>query len=133
MNADSNRVERRAAQRFELHLPLTIRFGERTSVGFTQNLSSRGIFFYSEADLPDGAVVELTFTMPSEITLGDSMPVRCKGRVLRPACSQNGQRSGIAVYLDSYEYLPAEEYETLCQFVRISIASGEDARHPVHR
>ena len=33
------------------------------------------MFFYTEAELPEGAVIELTFTMPSEITLGESMPV----------------------------------------------------------
>jgi hypothetical protein len=94
--------------------------------GFTQDLSGRGVFFYAETALPEGAVVELTFTMPSEITLGENMPVRCRGRVLRASASQDGhshvgQRSGIAVQLDSYEYLPSNEPNA--HFVRVS-ASG---------
>src|ERR1035438_9832322 len=100
------RLERRGAQRFEVHLPLAVHFEGRTVHGFTQDLSGRGVFFYAETALPEGAVVELTFTMPSEITLGDNMPVRCRGRVLRAAgYSQGGQRTGIAVQLDSYQYL----------------------------
>lgn len=128
MNPDSNRMERRAAQRFELHLPLAVRFEGRTAAGFTQDVSARGIFFYSEANLPEGAIVELTFTMPSEITLQDSMPVRCCGRVLRIAPPQGGQRSGFAVRLDSYEYLPADQGELISQFMRISAAAAEGAR-----
>jgi hypothetical protein len=117
-----NRLERRAAQRFEVHLPLALHFEGRTVHGFTQDLSGRGIFFYTETAVPQDGVVELTFTMPSEITLGESMPVRCRGRVLRAGSPQNGQRNGIAVQLDSYEYLPAGEPGS--QFVRIAAASA---------
>ena len=72
--------------------------------------------------LPEGAVVELTFTMPSEITLAENMPVRCRGRVLRASAPQAGQRSGIAVQFDSYEYLASDK--PLVPFVRVSSASG---------
>jgi PilZ domain len=121
MSTDSNRLERRGAQRFEVHLPLGVHFEGRTVPGFTQDLSGRGIFFYAETTIPEGAAVELTFTMPSEITLGENMPVRCRGRVLRASVSQAGQRTGIAVRLDSYEYLPSEP---ITQFVRVSAASA---------
>ena len=125
MSTNPNCLERRAGQRFELHLPLAVHFEGRTVPGFTQDLSSRGVFFYAETSLPEGAAVELTFTMPSEITLGENMPVRCQGRVLRSSTSQAGQRSGIAVKLDSYQYLPSNEPPS--QFVRVSAASPAGA------
>jgi len=130
MSADPNRLEhcleRRGAQRFEVQLPLSVHFEGRTVPGFIQDLSGRGIFFYAETALPEGAVVELTFTMPSEVTLAENMPVRCRGRVLRASAalaghSQAGQRSGIAVQLDSYEYLAPNE--PIAHFVRVSAAS----------
>src|ERR1039457_5918887 len=46
MSTDPNRLERRGAQRFELHLPLAVHFDGRTVPGFAQNLSGRGIDFY---------------------------------------------------------------------------------------
>jgi hypothetical protein len=125
MSADPNRLERRGAQRFEAHQPLAILFEGKTVPGFTQDLSGRGMFFYAETTLPQGAVVELTFSMPSEITLGDNMPVRCRGRVLRSSASNAGQRSGIAVKLDSYEYLPSDQ--TMSHFVRVSGNSNAGA------
>jgi hypothetical protein len=115
-------VERRGAQRFEVHLPLAVHFEGQTVPGFTQDLSGRGIFFYAETALPDGAVVELTFTMPSEVTLAENMPVRCRGRVLRASASSVGQRNGIAVQLDSYQYLPSNEPSS--PFVRVSAAGA---------
>ena len=82
MSTDPDRLEhrheRRGAQRFEVQLPLAVHFEGRTVPGFTQDLSGRGIFFYAETSaermLPEGAVVELTFTMPSEITLAETWP-----------------------------------------------------------
>lgn len=134
MNTDPNRVEhcleRRGAQRFEMNLPLAVHFDGRTVPGFTQDLTGRGIFFYAETALPEGAVVELTFTMPSEITLAENMPVRCRGRVLRASSSHTddshvGQRNGIAVQLDSYEYLPSNE--PIAHFVRVSSSGAPGA------
>lgn len=105
MSTDPVQLERRVGQRFEFNLPISIEFEGRTFSGFSQNLSTRGVFLYSEAVLPEGAVVQLSFTMPSEITLADSMRVRCRGRVLRSAGATSAQGNGLAVQLDAYQYL----------------------------
>jgi hypothetical protein len=128
-----NRLERRSAQRFEVLLPLAIHLEGRTILAFTQNLSGRGIFFYAESPVPQGAIVELTFSMPSEVTLGESMPVRCRGRVLRAAPPQPGQRSGIAVQLESYQYLPTDECLPVSHVVRVSVPSPVDVARPLSR
>jgi len=120
MSTDPVRVERRCGQRFQLNLPLTIHVGEKTFSGFTQDVSSRGLFLFAEASLPEGTVVELTFTMPSEITLGESMRVRAHGRVLRSDSSQPGPRTGVAVQLDSYQYLAAPEAAATSELARVS-------------
>jgi len=122
MTTDPVRHERRSGQRFQLHVPLTIHVEGRTVPGFTQDLSSRGLFLFSEAELPEGTPVELTFTMPSEITLGDSMRVRGRGRVVRSDGSRNGPRQGVAVQLGSYEYLPAAENDAAAELARVSAA-----------
>ena len=133
IDAAPNRLERRSAQRFEVLLPLAVHFEGRTIPAFTQNLSGRGIFFYAESAIPEGAVVELTFSMPSEVTLGERMPVRCRGRVLRAAPPQAGQRNGIAVQFESYEYLPADECLPVPHVVRASVPSPAEAMRPVSR
>ena len=120
MNTDPVQVERRVGQRFEFNLPVSIEFEGRTFSGFSQNLSTRGLFLYSEASLPEGAVVQLIFTMPSEITLTESMRVRCRGRVLRSAGSTSAQGNGLAVQLDSYDYLDTPTSDSSVELTRAS-------------
>jgi len=114
MTTSPTRVERRAGQRFPYLLPLSLRVSASSleAVGVTQDLSSRGVFFLTDAPLTEGMEIELTLQMPSEITLGESMRVRCRGHVLRvvkPPQDVSGAQSkiGVAVRLEGYEYLPA--------------------------
>jgi hypothetical protein len=111
------RVERRIGQRFPYLLPVSFR-DESTGIeglGFTQDLSSRGVLFLTDARLREGAEIELTLNMPSQITLGDDMRVRCRGRILRilrPALKMSDgshppeTKIAVAVRFDRYEYLP---------------------------
>jgi PilZ domain len=129
------RVERRVGQRFSYLLPLSLRDCSTSieGVGFTQDLSSRGVFFFTDAPLQEGAEIEITLRMPSEITLGANMRVRCRGhilRVLKPVASTQVASSavraetkaetkiGVAVRLEGYEYLP--ESPESSSFARVS-------------
>src|SRR5271163_4523532 len=117
MTATPVRVERRVGQRFSYLLAVSFRqIGSGTEgLGFTQDLSSRGVFFFTDAALQVGAEIELTLRMPAEITLGESMPVRCRGRILRvvgPATAHESSgasraetKIGVAVRIEGYEYL----------------------------
>ncbi len=135
-------VERRIGQRFAFNLPVSLR-DVATAVeglGFTQDLSSRGAFLFTDMALSEGAEIELTLKMPSEITLGESMRVRCRGQVLRiikpadkswkPATSAE-TKIGVAVCLKGYEYLP-ETKDGPAEFRRISALHGpSETERPV--
>src|SRR5262249_51308608 len=105
MNTEQVRVERRAAHRFDFQLPISIRLvdGTREGSGFTQDLSARGVFFYTEFPLTEGDAVELTLMMPSEITLTEAMRVRCRGKVIRKTQLSGAIQTGVAVVLEGYE------------------------------
>jgi len=124
MSNEQVRLERRAAQRFDFHLPVSVRLAgtDIEGSGFTQNLSGRGAFFYTEFPLSEGNAVELTLVMPSEITLAENMRVRCRGRVTRVLQPAAGSKFGVAVQLEGYEFLPEAEtaIEASGSFERIS-------------
>lgn len=137
MNIPPVSVERRVGQRFPYSLAVSV-FEPSSSlkgVGFTQDLSSRGAFFFTEVPLAQGSEVELTLQMPSEITLGESMPVRCRARVLRVvtpsgagAAGVDGRKIGVAVRLEHYEYLAAQpEFATAHTRVSSVQSEHEDA------
>jgi len=126
-------VERRIGQRFAFNLPVSLRDVATSAegLGFTQDLGSRGAFLFTDMALREGAEVELTLKMPSEITLGQNMRVRCRGHVLRivkPAdltkssetlTKSSETKIGVAVCLKGYEYLPETE-DGSAEFRRIS-------------
>ncbi|HWW15545.1 MAG TPA: PilZ domain-containing protein [Candidatus Dormibacteraeota bacterium] len=135
MNNPPVGVERRIGQRFAFNLPVSLRDVATATegLGFTQDLSSRGAFFFTDMALNEGAEVELTLRMPSEITLGENMRVRCRGRVLRVITADNKSpetKIGVAVCLKGYEYLP-ETVDGTAEFRRISaLHSPSEAERP---
>ena len=122
MSTDQVHLERRASQRFDFQLPVGIRLAgtEREGCGFTQDLSGRGAFFYTDFQVAEGDAVELTFMMPAEITLTENMRVRCRGRVTRVLPAQS--KFGVAVHLEGYEYLSEAESaaQVSASFPRVS-------------
>lgn len=121
MSTDQIYLERRASQRFDFQLPVGLRLAgtDREGCGFTQDLSGRGAFFYTDFQVAEGDMVELTFVMPSEITLTEKMRVRCRARVTRVQTVDS--KFGVAVHLEGYEYLSeAEAAQASATFPRIT-------------
>jgi hypothetical protein len=106
MNTDQLHLERRAAQRFPFQLTVAIRLtgSNVQGSGFTQDLSARGALLYTDLMPSEGEAIELTLIMPSEITLAESMPVCCKGKVVRVTALEN--KYAVAVHIEKYEFLP---------------------------
>src|ERR671930_206599 len=98
MNTTPDCVERRCGQRFNVQIPVSVRLSgsPHESSGFTQDLSSRGVFFFTDYPLAVGEAIQVTLQMPSFITLGESMRVRCQGTVLRVVQPSVGTRLGVA-------------------------------------
>jgi len=102
-------LERRARQRFDFNLPVSLALNDnRRGSAFTQNLSARGLFLCTDLRLMEGETLELTLTMPAEVTLAETMRVRCQGKVLRVMPAGSEPKSFAAIHLEKYEYLPQE-------------------------
>jgi PilZ domain-containing protein len=117
--------ERRSRQRFDFQIPISIRVNgsDHDEPAFTQDLSARGVFLYTDCFVEAGSAVELTFMMPSEITLAGSMRVRCRGKVLRVVHRDAVKNKvGMAIELLGYEYLThkPDETQNRSDFDRIS-------------
>ena len=97
-----NGVERRAARRFSMMLPLRVRFSAGDEIaekpGETRDVSFRGLYFLIEANLESGSSIEFVLTLPQQITLAGDVHIRCYARVLR-VDSHNGRR-GVAARIE---------------------------------
>jgi predicted lipoprotein len=53
-----------------------------------------------------GTGIEFTLTLPPEITLTESICVRCKGKVVRVEDTARDGKVAVAAVIDEYEFLP---------------------------
>jgi hypothetical protein len=99
--------DKRATRRFALRLPVTVRYGEDTQDhdAQTRDVSARGICFYINSAIQAGAGIDFTLTLPPEITLTESIRVRCRGRVVRVEGGGSNGRMAVAAVIDEYEFL----------------------------
>lgn len=102
-------LERRARQRFDMNLAVSLALADgRRGSAFTQNLNARGLFLCTDLRLTEGERLELALTMPSEVTLAETMRVRCQGKVLRVISVGSEPKCFAAIQLEKYEYLSQE-------------------------
>jgi hypothetical protein len=107
MATSATKADQRTSRRFALKLPVSIRCEDgklREVPAETRDLSAQGVFFYTGTDVSQGSKVEFTLTLPPEITLTESIRVRCRGRVIR--IDHADPRTGIAAIIEQYDFVP---------------------------
>lgn len=102
--------DKRVTRRFALRLPVSVRHGGHERAAQTRDVSARGICFYLDSTIEPGSAIDFTLTLPPEITLTESIRVRCKGHVVRaekvdPAADLTAATSSVAAVIDEYEFL----------------------------
>ena len=106
--AESQQQEKRATRRFALRLPVSVTYsdnGGQEKTAQTRDVSARGICFYVDSAVEAGSNIEFTLTLPPEITLTESIHVRCKGRVVRVDNAAGSGKMAVAAVIDDYEFL----------------------------
>ena len=98
--------EKRNTRRFALRLPVTVnQNGDNGQTAQTRDVSARGVCFYMDSSVAAGSQIEFTLTLPPEITLTESIRVRCKGKVVRVEDGESNEKVAVAAVIDEYEFL----------------------------
>jgi hypothetical protein len=107
-------TERRTARRYDLTLPISIRFAAESLVtrqdGRTRDISTRGLYFVVTRDLEAGSEVDITLTLPADITRGGDVFVRAQGKVVRVErrLEDGESRMGVAAVIERYDIIRGE-------------------------
>lgn len=107
-------TERRTARRYDLSLPVIIRVpvekSESGRNGRTRDISTRGVYFTLDQDVDSGTELDITLTLPSEITQGTEVFVRAQGRVVRVDRRQDDGtvHIGVAAVIERYDIIRGE-------------------------
>ncbi len=97
-------TEQRSARRFRLDLPVAVTFPTSDTpsiIARTRDVSSRGVFIYSDSGLQKGSALEFVMTLPPEITLADGFQwlAADRGNVFC-AFAAGARRPGAAVFAE---------------------------------
>jgi hypothetical protein len=100
--------ERRSRSRIAVELPVAIKVsaGNLQLNGNTRDLSSSGIFFYTQAKISEGSELEMVLILPPELTQGEKHWVCCQASVIRVEAKSEGREFGVAARIRRIEILP---------------------------
>lgn len=90
-----------------MRLPVSVKVangGVYEEVCVTRDVSSRGIFFYSDRPMREGAEIEYVLTLPQEVLLMDPVRIRYRGKVVRVE-SKAALQYGVAATVHRFEYV----------------------------
>lgn len=108
-------TEQRRSKRFDLRLPIELVRSGGAAIGKmteTRNLSSGGVLFASESQLPVGEQIEYFITLPTGKPSG-GLRLHCMGKILRlePRTSRSPRERerpfNVAATLERYEFVRA--------------------------
>jgi PilZ domain len=101
----SKTTERRSRQRTPVKVPVKVRHQGAEHEGMTRDLSSSGIFLYSETAIKAGSKLELVIMLPPDTGLGPGGWTLCEASVRR--VEEFGAKGiGIAATFDRIALLP---------------------------
>ncbi len=104
-----NEMERRMSRRFNMNLPLMIRFQNGTlkveQEARTRDVSFRGLYFVIDSAFQTGMPVEFVLTLPKVVTMAVDVHIQCYGTVVRVEDFES--RRGVAARIDRYEFVSA--------------------------
>ena len=107
-------TERRAARRYDLSLPILIRVAAEQVAdrqeGKTRDVSTRGLYFVIDQNLEAGSELDITLTLPAELTRGNAVLVRAMGKVVRleNRIEDGSPRLGVAAVIERYDIVRSE-------------------------
>jgi PilZ domain len=101
------RNDRRTAPRTVVTLPVRLKKETKDSelTAETRDISTNGVFLYSDQPIEEGANLELVLLLPPELTAGEKGWVCCQVRVLRVEKTP-GQKFGAAAEIRRMHFLP---------------------------
>jgi PilZ domain len=103
----NSKIDRRSRQRVVASLPVRVRAtaADAELSGQTRDVSTNGVFLYTESRMTEGSDVELVLILPPELTSGEKCWVCCHARVLRVEQGP-GKNFGVAAEIRRMDILP---------------------------
>ena len=99
--------ERRTRQRLPVRVPVSVKAPREqlATTGVTRDLSTGGVFLYTDSRISEGSELEVVLILPPEITKSVQQWVCCRASVVRVEDGEEGS-FGVAASINSMDILP---------------------------
>ena len=103
----TSKIDRRSRERVVAKLPVRVRSKAANAElrAETRDVSTNGVFLYTQSRMTEGSDVELVLILPPELTSGEKCWVCCHARVLRVEQGP-GTDFGVAAAIQRMDILP---------------------------
>ncbi len=103
----TSKIDRRSRERVVAKLPVRVRSKAANAElrAETRDVSTNGVFLYTQSRMTEGSDVELVLILPPELTSGERCWVCCHARVLRVEQGP-GRDFGVAAAIRRMDILP---------------------------
>ncbi|MFY9911834.1 MAG: PilZ domain-containing protein [Candidatus Sulfotelmatobacter sp.] len=103
---ETAKTDRRREKRVVAPLPVKVRdrSGSLDPAAQTRDVSTNGVFLYTQSRMVEGSEVELVLMLPEELTSGKKCWVCCHAQVLR--VEGDGKDFGVAAEIRRIDVLP---------------------------
>jgi hypothetical protein len=101
-----SKPNRRSKPRLQVTVPVRVKTHDKEPEleAQTRDISTNGLFLYTDSPLAEGANVELVLILPPELNSGQKAWVCCQARILR--VENAGTRFGVAAAIERMNFLP---------------------------
>ncbi len=101
--------ENRTGKRFGMKLPVSIKSTDSLGEveGYTDNVSTSGIYLHATSGLRVGSKIKFEITLPPDVTGAKTdVKLQCQGTVVRAEEKPDHDgRTGVACVIDGYEFV----------------------------
>src|ERR1700674_2724632 len=102
----TSKIDRRSRARVVTKVPVRVRSTANADLtAETRDVSTTGVFLYTQSRMAEGSDVELVLILPPELTQGEKCWVCCHARVLRVEQGLD-KTSGVAAEIRRMNILP---------------------------
>jgi len=99
--------EKRSVPRLSSRVPLTFKLKSgKEAAAETRDISSRGLFFFTDAKIEESSEIEIVMMMPPELAPFDLRWVCCHATVVRVENDASRRQIGVAAVINRLDALP---------------------------
>lgn len=106
LRMDDTKSDRRSKRRYSLSVPVSVKSGAVEESTQTRDLSTSGVFVYTNSPMQAGTELELVLVLPPEVTFAEKRWVCCQASVVRVEENSGAGNFGVAAVIKRFDVLP---------------------------